>query len=145
MSREIKFRAWSIKKRKYIDIDTLYCANGKVCGIVCNGIVYDVDDVILEQDTGIEDKNGKRICEGDICKLAYSTKGKTHKHGHKKYEDIEKVDFEYGFFLFSTPERDGISSGISFYDYGESSDKDGSYKYEAEVIGNIHENEELLK
>ena len=150
MSREIKFRLWDGERYWYNvaplnneEALTQELTDGE-CEWEYNN-QYAVRKGIIEQDTGLKDKNGERICEGDICRIAYYTKGKTHKRWHKKYEDVEKVDFEYGFFLFATPERNGIDSVLSFSDYGEWSEKDGSYKYEAEVIGNIHENPELLK
>lgn len=149
MSREIKVRAWSIKKRRYLDIDTLYCANGKVCGIVCDGIVYDTDDVVLEQDTGLKDKNGRMIREGDIVNLEYYEKPFGKKRWNKTYphkggKDINIVDFEDGYFKFYTGDKDGHGSELAFSDYGEWNTAGGAHKYVAEVIGNIHENPELL-
>lgn len=120
MSREIKFRAWSIKKRKYIDIDTLYCANGKVCGIVSNGVVYDADDVILEQDTGLKDENGKRICEGDIVMCG---------------DWLMRVVWEKDFASFEVVYPD---NNIEYDVFARAS-------IEWVVIGNIQENPELLK
>ena len=120
MSREIKFRAWSIKKRKYLDIDTSYCANGKVCGIVCDGVVYDTDNIILEQDTGLKDKNGKEICEGDIVKL------------YDRYVSAIIWQDDYCGFRWHS-KLDGYCILA----------KDSEEYYE--VIGNIHENQELLE
>lgn len=126
MSREIKLRAWSIKKRKYIDIDTLYCANGKICGIVCNGIVYDVDDVILEQDTGIEDKNGKEIYEGDIIREKWYDNDV-----NRSRDRIGKIEYFCDRFV--------CWFGGTFVDLGMFPSEN------IEVIGNIHENEGVLK
>jgi hypothetical protein len=41
-------------------------------------------------------------------------------------------------------DKDGIGSELSFSDYGWWEGAKGQEKYEAEVIGNIHENPELL-
>lgn len=118
--RELGFRAWSIKKRKWLDIDTLYCANGKICGVVCGGVVYDVEDVALEQDTGLEDKNGKEIYDGDITQTQYMNAKGWVVWSNGAWDIRLLKDTLVELFL---AEEVGVG---------------------CEVIGNIHENPELL-
>lgn len=79
---------------------------------------FKFDDVVLEQSTGLKDKNGKLIYEGDWLKT---------KDGYYCY--VEWID---GFWwVTSLP--------------SEASDFEGSEFYkECEVVGNIHENKDLL-
>lgn len=131
--RELGLRAWSIKKRKYLDIDTLYCANGKVCGVVCGGVVYDTEDVVLEQDTGLEDKNDKKIYEGDILAQTLIDDPFT-----KKYPTYV-VCWDEKFLSWTLKDvsgDDGNDTDLHFFIE--------EWK-KCEVIGNIHENKELLK
>ena len=148
--RTMKFRVWDKEEERYLD-------ETQLAGITPDGksilFIEDFDEVcsldiedifIIEPSTGLKDKNGEEIYEGDICRLAYYTKKEGKKRWHKDYEDVEVAEFEDGYFKFSNTDQYGIDSELSFSDYGEWSTADGSYKYEAEVIGNIHENKELL-
>jgi uncharacterized phage protein (TIGR01671 family) len=117
--REIKFRAWDRKNKKFIknniDYDKCeYYGNIFVC-FKC-ALSDCLEDYILMQYTGLKDKNGKEIYEGDILELK-----------NAKISFIPRVIFVMAW--------DDTRTGWTLY----------SPKDEFEVIGNIYENPELLK
>lgn len=83
----------------------------------------------LIQYTGLKDKNGKEIYEGDILKTpSASGKGDI-------ITTIEWTDFSWKEKLIYSPIH-------QFYEYFDFSDETGE---DSEVIGNIYENPELLE
>ena len=133
--REIKFRAWHIIDKKYIyfDFTNIYGYEGEVCGVVLpnnenllnynsgfgiNGINK---DLLIEQFTGLHDKNGKDIYEGDICSVDGG-------------ENIYEIIFYMGGFMGAVLPRK-----IRIYHIGD------SLFNNIEIIGDIHQNPELTK
>ena len=123
--REIKFRAWDKERGQMQWGNSNLMMN--MGGMLFWNLAYDLDiigkqeqtEFILMQYTGLKDKNGKEIYEGDIvCK----------QRDFPKY--IVKWDHA-GFEPFSLP-------GLGGCEWECLDDR------ETEVIGNIYENPELV-
>ena len=91
-----------------------------------NGFEYEVYPETVGQFTGLTDKNGKKIFEGDILKFSYTGKN----HG---VEGTEAVVFKNGKF------------GVEWGWHKEMVALDGFANTTIEVIGNIHDNPELVE
>lgn len=140
MMREIKFRAWFKEKSRMYNVGSIDFDLGKID--VFPKLVYylDFDEVELMQYTGLKDKNGKEIYEGDLfdyggfgsveVKLGYYDNG-------KQYEDR---DAGYGWYLLGHNKKHPYCHSIDYLDWGPSV---GSFN--KQVIGNIYENLELVQ
>jgi uncharacterized phage protein (TIGR01671 family) len=137
MNREIKFRVWDkYEKQMYpissIDYDIFsqeirIIAVGHKNGMCTaynknhNSEKCDITALELMQYTGLRDKNGKEIYEGDIVKITGS-----------KEIDIGKVIYEYNGFIVDVMNMDRFYGRVPLLE-----------KF-TEVIGNIYEDSELL-
>ncbi|WP_416044662.1 YopX family protein [Clostridium tyrobutyricum] len=120
--REIKFRAWDKQNKNMEEVDLL----GSNVLHIKNSEWENIEDFEVMQYTGLKDKNGVEVYEGDILKLFYgkentpltTTKVYFNEEG---YWDSKNLSEQHPFRAC----------------YGGFS--------KCEVIGNIHENPELLK
>jgi uncharacterized phage protein (TIGR01671 family) len=138
MNRPIKFRAWNHRYKKMFDVTHLDMSSSEVMtgyvdfegneGDVWDAI-FDGKDYTLMQYTGLKDKNGKEIYEGDIVRY------KERMDDHGEVQTLEAKVFyseEYGSFFMG-----GLVGWNTFHD--------NSLYDVPEIIGNIYENPELLK
>lgn len=147
MAREIKFRGKSVRSGKWL-YGYLAEARGKVLqtrytekvifenlewfntdnfGFVLND--YAVDPETIGQYTGLKDCDGKEIYEGDFIQS-------------KKYPESEPLLVEYnyggfGYMYFGEFYLFGGNPNFTFKPFNTDDD--------FEIIGNIHDNPELLK
>lgn len=86
-----------------------------------------------QQCTGLKDKNGKLIYEGDIIKTKFF--GKTDNNGHN-FNDFEIFDVVWykGSYQFNNQKRPYYPLRFCY-----------EYPDKFEIIGNIYENPELLE
>lgn len=136
--RELKFRAWDDKDKKWLlgyDYENLggfsmmgeVMAFGQYTKMLNSFKLKDWDCIKLMQFTGLLDKNNKEIYEADICRLFSCDRPIVFKDGSFGY----MTDFnELAWFV-------PIGSNSHFNWEDGRSDK-------IEVIGNIYQNPELL-
>ena len=127
-----KYRAWDSVEKKFVE-HFFITDNGLICNMEKPTsdskllIPIEKSELILMQSTGLKDKNGKEIFEGDI--LACETD-----------DEVINVnvfwDEEHALFMFKSKkynERELLAELV----------EDNTYPFE--IIGNIYENPELLE
>lgn len=141
--RVIKFRAWDTDKKEMIYQSPV---SSKLLMMTWDGgLVYEngvlQTQLVLMQFTGILDKNGKEIYEGDIL---------CHEHTTFPFreeviiKEIGEVSFSTQLVVDNEGYRDNFVCG--FLIDGEHPDWLGEEeKDKTEIIGNIYENPDLLK
>ena len=143
--REIKFRVWDKNNKEMIGREgmNLYTFANLTYNLA------DVDLLEVMQYTGLKDKNGKEIYEGDILKWIYPAGYSLAEvrfgdfDNGEEYEDNERgigwYVKEESRFTFKNSEQKNIKVRV----YGFKGYPLNTYKHE--VIGNIYENPELLE
>ena len=118
--REILFRARTISEDEYMDSGDHYPD------------WFNVLPETVGQYTGLTDKNGKKIFEGDI--VLFQDESPTNYEYHDCTEmRCGEITFDDGQFYLTN--RIAVEMGDLIYDG----------KLDGEIIGNIHDNPELLK
>ncbi len=135
MNREIKFRVWDKERKEFIEWlnadPMIQCASGALLcwertqnkdgsygeDIIVNKPEFSIN-LVIQQYTGLKDKDGKEIYEGDI--MIYENK-------------YQIVDFRYGgwYIHYEAPNKSESSFLETVFD--------------RKIIGNIFENPDLIK
>ena len=117
--RKIKFRAWDKENEKMMKVSSLHLENKEI-SVKENGTFHLFRMQDLMQYTGLKDKNGKEIYEGDIVIL-----------NDAEEENRCIVKYKYGSYILVDGDlREDLSNVEDRF---------------LEVIGNIYENKNLLE
>lgn len=150
MKRNIQFNAWDLKRKKMIhrvavypegyigfDFDTAEKAYGsnekdwpQEFGEDTWVFITDKDDIVLLQSSEVPDKNGNMMHDGHIVKCVHED---SLEDPDAPLETFHQITFQNGSFGWI-----GEITG-EFYPFSEDPLSD------CEIVGNIFENQELLK
>jgi uncharacterized phage protein (TIGR01671 family) len=122
-----KFRAWLKNDKKMIDVDEIHFDNGQL-DFIGDAITFmrEADEIELMQSTGLFDKNGQEIFEGDVVTNGW--KRQVVIFGTQEVEeDFGSIRIYRGFNLY-------LGGGYP-----------NAIMSEFEVVGNIYENPDLLE
>ena len=141
--REIKFRGKHIGDNEWVYGYLLFSQSG-ICSIrsIDDFLTYQVDPETVGQFTGLHDKNGKEIYEGDI--LRFPPKEKIEVNNYVSYEvfwhDNDYADRHIGWQMNRHHYHGNICGTINYFTTCLP-----KYTQKMIIIGNIYDNPELLK
>lgn len=128
-----KFKAFLKDTKKIADVKSIFFELGIV--MLSNDKFYQFEDIILMQSTGIYDKHGVEIFEGYIIQ-------QVHAYDYDKLEietdylepfEVKKGNYVQGKWIAEKVDRENYS--VVRYVFGK----------DVKVIGNVHQNHELLE
>lgn len=119
-----KFRVWDTIKKAMSEVEAIVYTEERVYPFYSKVIrrYIPFSEAILMQSTGLFDKNGKEIFEGDVVKLKYTVLS--------DYEFFKVTKFRGGSWRIDNRQR-----GSELWLRNE----------DCEIIGNIHQNPELVE
>lgn len=129
-----RFRAWHLELGRMMLIKNMWFQDGSVEELELNDAVMNdyitayPDEIELMQSTGLKDKNGKEIFEGDILIV-------TDDHS---WLEVVSYSKEKAMFVTEEINRKFKIPKTPLYDLFDTS------IFDFEIIGNIYENKELL-
>jgi uncharacterized phage protein (TIGR01671 family) len=127
MSERLRFRAWDGKRMRYDVTGLEHGKENEMAGVFLDGDYYAIKDCPVMQSTGLRDKSGKLIFEGDVLRV----EGEVDRGDGYRDDSLFYVRFD---------ERGcPVAQEIVHLDWVFLDD------YDFEIVGNIHEHPELLK
>jgi len=132
-----KFRVWCNNKNEWEKDPLVLLPRGILATLHTDTMLFHslrVDTHIVEFCTGLKDTNGKQIFEGDIVKIYYGLPPTSDTIIIEYVEDETIRDIPVSGFWMRNIKQDGMSSSLA-----------KTFENDLEIIGNIHENPELLK
>ncbi len=122
-----RYRAWLKEDKEMVDVEEINFFNGEF-DFIGDAITWmcKSDDCVLMQSTGLRDKNGKEIFEGDILKVTNLS----------SWLEVVSFNNNKAMFVFKEIKREIEESPL--YDLFNTD------IFEVEIIGNIWEDGELL-
>lgn len=164
--REIKFRSWDTKNKEMLETVTpgqmmsMVSSISALCGNTASEYDFDMR-LIYMQYTGLHDKNGKEIYEGDIFEIKDEENSVKHS-GEDDMRDFTCLTKIFAVVKYNSSVCRYELETISYHDIYEYVDEpklkrtevykaDSNIYYlpeiaeEDNVVGNIYENPELLK
>ncbi len=149
MPRETKYRVWDTRAKEWVQDLPIYISMDGVVHFLHNNnlsqsnVLQEAPYAIVNDWTGLKDKNGKEIYEGDILKdLPYCNKAGDVLNA-ETYAVIvcrePSINLEIKYYFKKRYE------GKEYWDCNWCELNESKLAKEYEVIGNIYENPELLK
>ena len=146
MSRDIKFRAWSVDGKRFTG---RFCIGDDGCFVDMTSSDANewttLDGMIVDRYTGLKDKNDREIYGGDLLRSDKDITLRDIKHGeyagdlYVEHETLQKSDITYqvewsgtDFHLLARDQSGSCVRVFGLGDYALSTD-------ETQVIGNIYE------
>lgn len=125
--KTLKFRVWAAEDKRWelpMSLEVFRTSGHLEC-------LYKDQDYVIEQYTGLLDRNGKEIFEGDIIQYEYDCK-------NNSFARIGFIQWSPAFAgeKYNVMNKDGTLGYDSFYG--------GIPNEDCEIIGNIHETPDLM-
>lgn len=124
----LRFRAWLKEDKEMVDVEEMHFYNGEF-DFIGDAITWmcKSNDCVLMQSTGLRDKNGKEIFEGDVLKVTNLSSW------------LEVASFNEDKAMFVSKETKRKVEETPLYDLFNTD------IFEVEIIGNIHTNPKLAE
>ena len=128
-----KFRAFLKDTNQILDVKSIFFELGTV--MLSNDKFYEFEDIILMQSTGVYDKHGVEIFEGDVIQQVHAYDYATLEIETDFLEPFEVKKGNYVQGKWIAEEVDEENYSVVRYVFGK----------DMKIIGNVYKNPELLE